>query len=81
MTLSMKVSAALTLNSSLWELAGKIEKGKELLDTGVAGVRMGVEWHRLAGILAAAEEEARECVVLSAGVTLPVASLGLPAGS
>lgn len=41
---------------------------------------MGVEWHRLAGILAAAEEETRECVVLSAGVTLPVASFGLSAG-
>lgn len=78
-TLSMKVAAALTLNESVWKAAEAIEKGKAKLDTGIAGIRMGEEWHRLSGILAASEEEARECVVRSAGVTLPAAGVGLPA--
>ena len=77
-TLSMKVAAALTLNDAVWKAAEAIEKGKEKVDTVVAGVRMGEEWHRLSGILAASEEEARECVVRSAGVTLPTAALPLP---
>ncbi len=78
-TLSMKVAAALTLNDAVWKAAEAIEKGKEKLDTGIAAIRMGEEWHRLSGILAVSEEEARECVVRSAGITLPTASLGLPA--
>ena len=79
-TLSMKVAAALTLNDAVWKAAEAVEKGKEKLDTGIAAIRMGEEWHRLSGILAASEEEARECVVRSAGVALPTASLGLPSG-
>jgi len=79
-TLSMKVGAALTLNEAVWKAAEAIEKGKAKLDTGIAAIRMGEEWHRLSGILAATEEEARECVVRSAGVTLPVAAGGLPSG-
>lgn len=79
-TLSMKVGAALTLNEAVWKAAEAIEKGKAKLDTGIAAIRMGEEWHRLSGILAATEEEARECVVRSAGVTLPLASGGLPSG-
>jgi hypothetical protein len=78
-TLSMKVAAALTLNEAVWKAATAIEKGKAKLDTGIAAIRMGEEWHRLSGILAATEEAARECVVLSAGITLPVAAGGLPA--
>lgn len=78
-TLSMKVGAALTLNEAVWKAAEAIEKGKAKLDTGIAAIRMGEEWHRLSGLLAASEEEARECVVRSAGITLPTASGGLPA--